>query len=245
VYLEERGVLSDETLPTKNALIPLVVFIERHPGALVDGGAFGWLLHATRASRYSGSAIAALQTDVRTVIEAEDLANALDGLHRKLPARESFQASDFMVDYKDRVTRLFLYLLMFSRGARDWITNQRLGFNGVDLLERYNPKWHHIYPRAYLRGQRVREQKRDLFANIAVISPTTNIRIGAQSPLEYTTKYKVSNERLTEQLIDYAPEKLTVEAFDSFLESRAAALLAGALNAYVANTSHMGLRGPR
>jgi len=239
VYLEERGVLGDEILPTKNALIPLVVLIERYPSALADGRAFGWLLHATRAGRYGGSAITALQTDVRTVIEANDLATALDGLHRKLPAWESFQASDFMVDYKDRVTRLFLYLLMFSRSARDWITNQRLGFNGVDLLERFNPQWHHIYPRAYLRAQRVPEEKWDLFANIAVISPTTNIRIGAQSPLQYIRKYNINNERLGEQLIDYAPEKLTVEAFESFLESRAAAL-AGALNAYVANISRMG-----
>ena len=212
VYLEERGVLSDEILPTKNALIPLVVLVERYPRALADGRAFGWLLHATRAGRYGGSAITALQTDVRTVIEANDLATALDGLHRKLPAWESFQALDFMVDYKDRVTRLFLYLLMFSRGARDWITNQRLGFNGVELLERFNPQWHHIYPRAYLRAQHVPEEKWDLFANIAVISPTTNIKIGAQSPLQYITKYNINNERLAEQLIDYAPEKLTVEA---------------------------------
>lgn len=143
-----------------------------------------------------------------------------------------FVASDFLADYRDRVLRLFLYLLMFDRGARDWMSGQRLGFTGQDLLEQFNPQWHHIHPRAFLRDGGVPEAKWDHFANIAVIAPTTNIKMGAKSPEDYLAKYGIGEDRLQEQLVEGDGSSLTIERYDIFLAARAAAL-ADALNGYV------------
>jgi hypothetical protein len=243
-YVEHRGILSADVMPTKNALIPLVVLAHRHPSALQDGRAFAWFLHATRGGRYSGSAITAVQSDVRTVVEADSLDTALSRLHAKLLPWEPFQTSDFLATYRDRVMRLVLYLVMFDRGAKDWLTGQRLGFTGQDLLERFNPQWHHIFPRAYLKAHDIPEERWDLFANIAVLAPATNIKIGAKSPVAYLEKYGIDRHRLEEQLIEAVPESLVIEGYDAFLERRARAL-ADAANEYMARLADIAAYGAR
>jgi hypothetical protein len=230
-YVEQRGVLSAEVLPTKNALIPLAVLIDRFPDAVSDDRAFGWLLHVTRTGRYGGSALTALDADVRVIGGAGDLTGALDGLRQHAGPWGPFTADDFLRDYRDRVLRLVLYLVMYDRGARDWISRERLGFQGVELLESFNPQWHHIYPRAYLRAHGVPEERWDVFANIAVLGPSTNIRFGAQDPMAYLERYGVSDDLLAEQLIP-GRHQLTLDRYEDFLKERAVAL-AEAANRYV------------
>ncbi len=190
------------------------------------------------AGRYAAAATTALQGDVQTITDSADLADALASLHEKLLAWASFRASDFLAEYTDRVMHLFLYLLMFDRVAKDWITGQRLGFTGLELLERFNPQWHHIYPRAYLNKQHVAAERWDLFANIAVIAPTTNIKIGDKSPPQYLAKYAISDARLAEQLIPLPASDLIIANFETFLNQRAKAL-AGELNRYLGNLADL------
>ncbi len=230
-YVENRGILSSEVLPTKNALIPLAVLVDRHPEATSDDRAFAWLLHVTRSGRYGGSALTALDADVRVIREATDLPTALSGLLQHAGPWDPFTADDFLREYRDRVLRLFLYLVMYDRGARDWISKERLGFQGVDLLETFNPQWHHIFPRAFLRREEVPEELWDVFANIAVLGPTTNIRFGAANPLGYLERYGVDDDLLAEQLVPPG-SSLKVERYEDFLKERAAAL-ANAANDYM------------
>jgi len=237
-YIEDRGLLSADVMPTKNALIPLVVLIHRHPAALTDGRAFAWFLHATRVGRYGGSAITSVQSDVRAIVDADKLDDALLSLHKRLAPWEPFEAADFLTPYTDRVLRLFLYLVMFDRNARDWMTGQRLGFTGQELLQRFNPQWHHIHPRAYLKAEGVPEEEWDRFANIAVIAPTTNIKIGAKSPPDYLAKYGIVTERLTEQLIEGEPASLVTNNYLAFLATRAQAI-ADAANGYVGGLANL------
>ncbi len=88
---------------------------------------------------------------------------------------------------------------------------------GLELLERFNPQWHHIYPRAYLNKQHVAAERWDLFANIAIIAPTTNIKIGDKSPPQYLAKYAISDARLAEQLIPLPASDLIIANFETFL----------------------------
>lgn len=231
-YVEHRGILSADVLPTKNALIPLVILVERFPEALGTDRAFGWLLHATRSGRYGGSALTAMETDVRSIRDAATFTEAIAGLRAHLGPWDPFTPDDFLQDYRDRVLRLFLYLLMYDRGARDWMSRERLGFQGVDLLESFNPQWHHIFPRAYLRKERVPEEQWDVFANIAVTAPSTNIRFGARNPMAYLERYRVEEELLAEQLVPDR-SRLTVDRYDEFVKERAVAL-SDTANRYVA-----------
>ncbi len=230
-YVEDRGILSADVLPTKNALIPLSVLVDRHPPATSDSRAFGWLVLVTRTGRYSGSALTALDADVRAIREASDLSSALEGLRRLAGPWDPFTPDDFLRDYRDRVLRLVLYLVMYDRGARDWVSKERLGFHGVELLESFSPQWHHIFPRAFLRSRGVPEELWDVFANIAVMGPTTNIRFGARDPMNYLERHGVEDDLLAEQLVP-PRSQLTVERYEEFLKERATAL-ADAANRYV------------
>jgi len=55
---------------------------------------------------------------------------------------------------------------MYDRGARDWVSRQRLGFHGTDLLETFNPDWHHIFPKAYLRKAGIPAEHYEEFLHI-------------------------------------------------------------------------------
>jgi hypothetical protein len=231
-YVSPRGILNAEVLPTKNALIPLSLVVDRFSDALVDGRPLAWLLHATRSQRYGGSAITALEKDVRLIREASSAADAFEQMRAGMGPWVPFTADDFLSDYRDRVTRLVLYLVMYSRGAHDWKSRLRIGFEGKTLLEAFNPDWHHIFPRAYLRDQGIPEERWNVFANIAVIDPASNKGFSAKAPQDYIAEYNITPEFLAEQLVP-DPSALTIERFDEFVNSRAQAL-ADAANEYMA-----------
>ncbi|HLH71489.1 MAG TPA: DUF262 domain-containing protein [Candidatus Dormibacteraeota bacterium] len=232
-FLEQHGVLSADLLPTKNALIPLATMADRFSDAFASGACFAWLLHATRAARYSGAAVTALDADVRTIREATSVEEALPTLRSRLGPWEPFTPSDFLVDFRDRFLRLLLYLVLYSRGARDWgESRQRLGFRGEELFRDFKPQWHHIYPRAFLRDRGVPPDTWDLFANIAVLAPDTNLRFSSKAPTIYLETNGVDDAMLAEQLVPPA-STLVVERYQEFLRERASRL-AEAANAYMA-----------
>lgn len=232
-YVEQRGILSADVLPTKNALIPVVILADRFPDTFASDGPFRWFLHATRSGRYGASALTALETDVKGIESATSGQQGLAALRENLSSWEPLTPDDFLQDYRDRFLRLLLYLVMHGRGARDWMSRERLGFQGTDLLESFNPQWHHIFPRAYLRKQKVNEEIWDVFANIAVMAPTTNIRFGAKNPMAYLQRYKIGGDLLAEQLVPDDGNILSIERYEEFLNKRAAAL-AQAANNYMA-----------
>ncbi len=175
----------------------------------------------------------ALDADVRTIREATSVEEALPTLHSRLGPWEPFTPSDFMVDFRDRFLRLLLYLVLYSRGARDWgESRQRLGFRGEELFRDFKPQWHHIYPRAFLRDRGVPPDTWDLFANIAVLAPDTNLRFSSKAPTIYLETNGVDDAMLAEQLVPPA-STLVVERYQEFLRERASRL-AEAANAYMA-----------
>ena len=132
----------------------------------------------------------------------------------------------------DRLTRLYLYVLAYSRGARDWgVGRQRLGFEGSELLDGFSPDWHHIFPRAYLRENEIPEKDINLMANIAVVRPETNIRIGKKEPMSYMQRYNIDDELLQQQSIPTDRSMFCADKYYDFLETRAE-MLADASNAF-------------
>jgi hypothetical protein len=229
-YVEGQGVLSADVLPTKNALIPLAIIGDKFADAFGDGTALGWLLHATRSGRYSGSALTALDADLKLIAASSSGAGAYSQLRSALLSWQPFSPADFKTDYADRFLRLIVYLVMYERKARDWLSGERIGFQGNELLERFNPDWHHIFPRAYLRKAGLDENSWNVFANIAVVSPSTNIRFGARDPMGYLQKYNINDSMLEEQLV--AKGLLTLDHYSEFVDRRAQDL-ATAANKFV------------
>jgi len=90
----------------------------------------------------------------------------------------------------------------------------------MEALADFRPEWHHIFPRKYLEGS-VPENLVDALANIAVIGPEINIRISAKDPLSYVQKYKITDEKLRQQLIDPNFVNVLLTGFEPWLKDRA------------------------
>jgi hypothetical protein len=95
-----------------------------------------------------------------------------------------------------------------------------LGFEGMDVLADFRPQWHHIFPKKYLEGNSKTELT-DALGNIAVIGPTINIRISAKAPLDYIVRYKITTEKLDQQLIEADFAETAPTAFDTWVKHRA------------------------
>lgn len=232
--LREYGVLSNDPLPTENALVTLVSVRERWPSAAL-GPMLHWFLLASRFGRYSGSATTALEEDLRDVGEAESAARALDRLLARFDYEAPVTAEDFLRDYADtRFGRFLLYLLVYENRALDWDEHRhRLGFEGGDLLAGFRPQWHHVFPRKVLENAQVPEDRINALANIAVIGPGANIRISAKNPMDYIREHNIDAERLAQQYIDPDIDQMPVTGYDEWLDRRAQRL-ADAANAYLA-----------
>jgi len=147
------------------------------------------------------------------------------------------EARDFLRDYSDtRFGRLVLYLLAYSNNALDWDqTGLRIGFDSQDLVAGFEPQYHHIFPRKFLDAT-VSPAGVEALANIAVIGPSINIRISAQNPMNYVSKYKISDHKLKQQHI-FDLTSTTIEQFPNWVQERAGTLVSAT------NKFFEGLRG--
>lgn len=225
------GILSDDPLPTKSALVTLIALLERFPDTKFDP-LFYWFLQASRFGRYSGSAFTALDEDLRDIKAAPDSSAAVLALLKRIPVAP-VQGDDFLRDYGDsRFGRLMLYLIAYQRQAQDWDkAGQRLGFESGEILKDFRPQWHHIFPSKFLAGKAEPAQI-DALSNIAVIGPGINVRISDKDPMDYLDKYEISDQKLNQQLIDPERARFTVAGFPEFLDRRASRL-AEAANEYL------------
>ena len=226
--LWEHGILSDDLLPSKNALIPLVTMAHRFGENFRVAPALAWLIHATCTNRYSRTTDTRLAEDIRIIRDSNDFADAVGSAIANLRAPD-FAAEDnrfFKGNYRDSGVQLILYLLAYANEAHDWSSSKdRIGFAGAEFLRGFNPDWHHIFPRAYLRGTGAFKNV-DAPANIVAIRKETNLRIGRKAPMEYMEG--ISDKLLREQYVPTDRSLFTIDRYDEFIERRAADLAAAA-----------------
>ena len=220
--LAEYGVLSNDPLPTEAALVTLIAMQDKFSEAGEFDLDFYWFLQASRFGRYSGSGTTSLDEDLRDVAEAPSTRDAVGRLLNRFQRNGGMEADEFLRDYADsRFGRFMLYLVIYANKARDWDERgQRLGFDGAEALADFRPQWHHIFPRKLLEG-RFEDDKINALANIAVIGSSINIRINAKEPMNYLSRYNISDEKLRQQFVPTDRQALRVEVFPDFLAARA------------------------
>ena len=233
-----HGILNSDLLPSKNALIPLVVMAATFGKDFRIGPGLAWLLRATCTNRYSRTTDTRLAEDISPLRETgTDFKTAVKKAMDKLDELD-FTAGDnefFKKSYRDGGARLMLYLLSYDRQAKDWGESQeRIGFSGTDLLQKFNPDWHHIFPRAYLKGKLPTESDRDCVANVVSIRKETNLKIGKKPPAEYMKE--ISEARLAEQHVPTDRSLFALERYNEFLDRRAE-MLAKAANEFMKKLS--------
>ena len=100
---------------------------------------------------------------------------------------------------------------------------------GNQALQRANSRhFHHIFPRAYLRGKQGAEEANSV-ANISLVPADLNLNIGAKAPSKYLVSYKSNNDRWDDTLKSHRitgdiREALEDDDFLQFLRRRATSL---------------------
>ncbi|MBC7261823.1 MAG: DUF262 domain-containing protein, partial [Chloroflexi bacterium] len=164
--LAEYGIMSQDLLPSTNSLIPL--FVLHHRWKNTPGWCFSkalhWFLLANWDGRYSGSAITSLNEDVRAISEATAFDQAIKSLRERLRVSPEIAEDQFLERYDragQRFLRLMLYLVLFHKGARDWVDGTRIGYDktGAPITAGFEPQWHHIFPRSLLRKANVSDDE--------------------------------------------------------------------------------------
>ena len=234
-YFGAYGILSNDILPTEAALVTMICLLHKFKDNTKFNLILYWLVQASRWARYSGSSTSSLDEDLRDIQESDTLPVAIEKLLHRFRSDDPILPEDFLRDYSDgRFGRFILYLLVYQNKAMDWDANSNcIGFNGVELLSDYKPQWHHIFPKKFLEGHNTNGYV-DALANMAAIGPTINIRISAKSPLDYVSKYGISDEKLRQQFIDPGFTKISINEYDEWVCLRAERLAKEA-NAFLNN----------
>jgi hypothetical protein len=225
--LNDVGILSSEILPSHNALIPLFILQSKFDRDFNFKKALYWFLLATGDGRYSGSAITVLDQDIRSINSSSSFDEAINKLIKPLQIYDSFTKDDFLKDFRNEYLRLILYLVIFKRGAKDWLNpNIRIGYDRSDseLNKGFKPEWHHFFPKSFLKKHNVDDSKINLLANIVVLNEKANKTFSSKEPADYLKINSVDKKRLEEQLIPVDDNLLKIENYDAFLDKRASNL---------------------
>lgn len=204
IRLAEHGIVSAALLPSANSLIPLFVLQDRWGGEVGFNfrKSLHWFLLANREGRYSGSAITALNEDVRAISESDSLDDALTRLLERLQTRDEIAPEEFMKRYDragNRFLRLMVYLVTYAAGGVDWIDKTRIAYDkgGNAVLAGFEPQWHHVFPRKVLKATGRSPDAINALANIAVLNERTNVKkLAAKRPAQYLVEHGITAKEL-------------------------------------------------
>lgn len=208
-------------LPGQSALIPAASLFSKYPSASRKL-ASEWLIQSLRYGRYSGASHTAIEEDLKDIDRSSTPEEAIGGMRGRIRAIEDFTSDFFMRDYSDgKFGRLMLYLLAFRNKAEDWdATPRRIAFDGEKLMPGYEPQFHHVFPRKFLKDG-VDDSLIEALGNIAIIGGSTNVKISAKNPLDYFDKYGIGPDKCKQQFIDRPITSMTPDNYPKWLRGRA------------------------
>lgn len=138
-------------------------------------------------------------------------------------------------DLVGRNQRSSLFKMMFiafkAQGAQDWKTSVGISLDHGGQQDAM--QFHHIFPKAFLKGHVLSREIDDL-ANLAFISATTNNWIRAKSPETYIPQFIDERGKglFDSQCIPTDLHLLNRDSYNEFLEARRS-LIAAELNKYL------------
>jgi len=232
--MHQRGILSSRIVPSLNSLIPVFLLYNKFKDKEFSFcKVFYWFILANRSGRYSGSAISVLANDVRIIDESNSFKEAINKLVEGLDIAGKFVADDFRTNYKrDRFGRFILYLILYDKGATDWTTRERIGFESDHPVVGFRPEYHHFIPRSILRSHGISEDLMDDISNIVVVSKETNKRIKSKMPTVYVDELGLSDKDLEKFIIPLDRSLWDISRYEEFLKKRAS-MLAEEANSYL------------
>lgn len=197
-----------------------------------------WFYIANARGHYSGSSETTLDADLALIDGGGSAPELLESLRQQI-GRFEIEPAD--VAGRGQRSALFstAYLALKARGAKDWRT--RLALSLTHSGRYHFIEYHHIFPKAVLKGRYEKSEINEI-ANMAFVSGATNRRMGS-APAERTLA-EVRDEQGERVLVDHCvpldPELWKVENYRTFLEHRRAEL-ARAINEFIGGEMDQGV----
>jgi hypothetical protein len=194
-----------------------------------------WVLLANAKGRYSrGSSETLLDQDIAGIRDGGDAASLMDRLRLQVGRLE---ISPQELEGRNQRSALFktMFLAFRSAGAKDWKSNLQISLRRAGAQHKL--QFHHIFPKAYLRGQ-YRPREIDDIANLAFIDGRTNNKIKANAPAEYLPPLieQRGEDQFAAQAIPTDLALLAPDRYPDFLAARRI-LIAESLNEFLGLSS--------
>ena len=232
--LRQYGIINSDLALSSNAIVAAAVYRAQFPQ-----GSFGpflsWILSSVKEGFFGGPTETKMDRVIGAVHNVDSSDEALRGLDSLLNDPLKFTPEEFIETGSGRnsVQRLMIYLLAFKNDAQDWNTD---GYKvKAEAVGSYEPEWHHIFPRKWLRDQVPGIEKKliDSVANMAVISGEANRKIAAKAPKDYIAELNLAARGLLDQQAIPDPTFVEPDKYKEWLHRRAERL-AQASNEFLA-----------
>lgn len=235
-FLEEERIFDNQRLPTDVVVPALVALWARVPDALDGAGRARNILRkytwrAFFTNRYEKSTNSRVFEDfraLRDLIAGSTIASvpALDLEKYPLPQVPELIDAGWPVR-KDRLARAILALAL-RHGGNDLADGSEASVSSLTRRE-----YHHLFPRAYLAGLELGDEKIFRSLNCALVSWQTNRTISDKEPERYLAQRRDANgigeaeirARLATHYIPY--DEMVAGDYDAFLKRRAELMHAG------------------
>ncbi|WP_081104055.1 DUF262 domain-containing protein [Leptospira weilii] len=225
------GIGSSDFIPSTNALVPIVYYVNKFNSKLDDdsiNGILFWYLAVTGLGRFTGGAEAQIDNDIKAINSEAPIQNLVKNLRRSVAIFE-FTPEMIAGEYRTNKFMPLLFSLCRKKEAKDW-------FNGINLNTSNHGsenqiELHHIFPKAILKEAEIETELVDDLANIAFLSSKANKEISKTLPSKYLKK--IETDRLKKQFIPIYEELWEITRFKDFLQERRK-LIIKELNIYFA-----------
>ncbi|MBZ4651052.1 DUF262 domain-containing protein [Thermosipho sp. (in: thermotogales)] len=225
------GIESSDWIPSINALVPLVVYLSKKQGQIIDDevkGLLFWFFEATIHGRFTGSPETKIDQDLKAIESSNSINGMIANLRRDVP---SFDITPEMIEgkYQRHSFLPLIFTILREKNAKDWFTGTVLSSTNVG--PEHQLELHHIFPKAILKESGdFKTHEIDDIANIAFLSQKANRTILKSKPEKYLSN--IEADRLKDQLVPLDTELRKVENFRDFIVERRK-LLKEAINEYM------------
>lgn len=185
-YLRSNADIEDETLLSSPFLfIPIAVFSQLHKGKLSgkdERQLLYWLHLANARGRYSrGSSETLLDSDISSLFKGSAPEVLVESVRQQF-GRETFDVAELVGKNPQSPILPLIFLALKAKGAKDW--HSGLGISLTHQGKLHFIQYHHIFPKAILRGRYSKKEINDI-SNMAFISGKTNQSLGKREPAVY------------------------------------------------------------
>ncbi len=178
-----------------------------------------WALLTNAKGRYSrGSSETLLDQDIATLRDGGTASELIDRLRLQVGRLD---ISPEELEGRNQRSAIFktMFLAFRDAGARDWQSNLAIALSHRGSRDRL--QFHHIFPKAVLKGSYTPREADDI-SNLAFIGGKTNRQISDKSPAQYFAGHLAKSGRAAfdAQCIPTNEALLSTDSYKSFLTER-------------------------